>query len=340
MVTPPSLKSGDTIAIAAPARKISYDELAPALALFESWDLKVKLSPNVYSIDHQYAGTDEQRFSDLQMLLDDTTVKAIFCARGGYGLIRIIDKLDFTIFKEHPKWLIGYSDITILHSHIHSKLGIESIHATMPINYNPEIEATTQSMSALKEVLFGSTPEYRVKPNGLNKTGQSRGPIIGGNLSILYSLIGSDSDVDTVGKILFIEDIDEYLYHIDRMMLSLKRASKLDNLAGLIVGGFTKMRDNDIPFGKHAWEIIYEHVKDYKYPVIFDFPSGHTPLNLPLIMGREVHIEVSSYSESMVKFLQPTHSKYQNLKNIIKPTLFIVSGFLVLYLIYWLLLNL
>lgn len=338
MITPPFLKSGDTIAIAAPARKISPEELHPAINTFESWGLKVVLPSNIYAVYNQFAGTDEQRIADMQTLLDDDNIRAIVCARGGYGTVRNIDKLDFTRFRLSPKWIIGYSDITILHSHIQENLDIETLHATMPINFKNGKTGTDESIAGLKDCLFGEPPSYNIPGNPYNRKGLAQGILTGGNLSILYSQLGTASDVDTTGKILFIEDIDEYLYHIDRMMITLKRNGKLDNLAALVAGGFTDMRDNDIPFGKTANEIIRECVDEYKYPVIFDFPAGHQSLNLPLIMGREATIEVSQ--DARLIFKEPLPYKgFRKFKNLIKPVLFVVSGFILLYLLYALVLG-
>lgn len=338
MITPPFLKTGDTIAITAPARKITPEELQPAISTFESWGLKVILPPNLFAIYHQFAGTDEQRNADMQSLLDNDDVRAIMCARGGYGTGRNIDNLDFTRFRLSPKWIIGYSDITVLHSHVQENLSIETIHATMPINFLTENEETQDSIAGLRSCLFGETPTYKISGNPLNRTGTALGILTGGNLSILYSQLGTPSDIDTNGKVLFIEDIDEYLYHIDRMMITLKRNNKLDNLAGLVVGAFTDMRDNDIPFGKTAEEIICECVNEFKYPIIFNFPAGHQPLNLPLILGREATIEVSQNAHLIFK--EPLPSKgFRKFRNLIKPTLFVIGGFFLLYLLYALVLG-
>lgn len=287
MTRPPNLKKGDKIGIAAPARKISKEELQYALDLFTGWGLEIVFGKNLFNEDHQFSGTDEQRSSDLQSMLDDSSIKAIISARGGYGTIRIIDKLDFTEFRKHPKWMIGYSDMTVLHSHIHN-FGIETLHATMPINFSKNKEAT----ETLRKVLFGEKLFSEFGSHPLNRKGSAEGELVGGNLSLLYALTGSISDVDTKGKILFIEDLDEYLYHIDRMMINLKRSGRLENLKGLIVGGMTDMKDNTIPFGKTAEEIILDAVQEYEYPVCFNFPAGHIDRNLGLVFGRKVKLEV------------------------------------------------
>ncbi len=287
LIQPRYLKRGDTIGIIATARKISTEEINPAIAIIKSWGLEVELGNNLFNADNQFSGTDQERANDLQILLNDTSIKAIISARGGYGTVRIVDQIDFTTFIKNPKWIIGYSDITVLHSHIHN-LGIETLHATMPINFSKNAEA----LESLRKALFGEVIKYEIETNALNRKGIAEGELIGGNLSILYSLSGSISDIDTTGKILFLEDLDEYLYHIDRMMMNLKRAGKLSHLAGLVVGGMTDMKDNTVPFGKTAEEIILDAVKEYNYPVCFNFPAGHIDRNLALLFGKKVKLEV------------------------------------------------
>lgn len=288
---PELLKAGDGVAIVATARKISEAELAPSIQLFESWGLRVMLPKNIYAECNQFAGTDEQRAADLQWALDNEDVKAVICARGGYGTVRIIDKIDFTKFAQSPKWVVGYSDVTVLHSHIHTLLGIPTLHATMPLNIpSDSIEKRYPSIEALREALFeGKVSEQWDAGCGMRETGC--GVLVGGNLSILYSLCGSASDIDTEGKILFIEDLDEYLYHIDRMMQNLKRTGKLKGLKGLLVGGMSDMHDNTIPFGRNAEEIVMDAVKEYDYPVWLNAPVGHIGTeNRALILGEEVNI--------------------------------------------------
>ena len=288
---PELLKAGDGVAIVATARKISEAELVPSIQLFESWGLRVMLPKNIYAECDQFAGTDEQRAADLQWALDNEDVKAVICARGGYGTVRIIDKIDFTKFAQSPKWVVGYSDVTVLHSHIHTLLGIPTLHATMPLNIPADsLEKRYPSIEALREALFeGKVSERWDAGNGVWETGC--GVLVGGNLSILYSLCGSASDIDTEGKILFIEDLDEYLYHIDRMMQNLKRTGKLKGLKGLLVGGMSDMHDNTIPFGRTAEEIVMDAVKEYDYPVWLNAPVGHIGTeNRALILGEEVNI--------------------------------------------------
>ncbi|MCX6242161.1 MAG: LD-carboxypeptidase [Bacteroidetes bacterium] len=296
MIQPPYLKRGDKIAILAPARRISFDEVHPAMKLFQKWGLEVILGSYVFNNENQFAGTDAQRMKDLQVMLDDASIRAIICARGGYGSVRIIDNLDFTKFIKHPKWIVGYSDITVLHSHIHRHFGIETLHATMPVNM-PESQLHNRSVETFRKALFGEEIVYARRPGPLDRTGAGEGILAGGNLSILYSLMGSHSQIDTRGKILFLEDIDEYLYHIDRMMMNLKRAGMLKELKGLIVGSMQDMKDNIVPFGKTAQQIIFEAVKEYKYPVCFDFPAGHCPENVAMILGRRVKLIVDEEVE-------------------------------------------
>jgi muramoyltetrapeptide carboxypeptidase len=292
MVTPPFLQPGDTVAIVSTARKITKSDLDPALQLLAKWGLKAVLGHTIGAEDHQYAGDDSLRTRDFQAMLDNPNVKAIWCARGGYGTVRMVDDLDFSEFITSPKWIIGYSDITVLHSHIHN-FGIETLHAQMPL----EIEKkTVVAQDSIFEVLFGKT--YRLTFSGnhtQNRYGTAQGTLVGGNLSVLYSLGGSVSDINTRDKILFIEDLDEYLYHIDRMLQNFKRSGKLEHLAGLIVGGMTQMHDNTIPFGKTPREIVMDAVGVYSYPVCFDFPAGHINDNRALILGREVQLSVKEH---------------------------------------------
>ena len=299
MKTPCYIKRGDKIGIVSTALRISKEEIYPAVKIFKEWGLEVVLGKHLFEEYNQFAGTDEQRTTDLQQMLDENSVKAIICARGGYGTVRIIDKLNFSNFIKKPKWIAGYSDVTVLHSHIHSNFGIETLHSTMPLNIS-ENKFTEESLESFRKALFGEKINYSLKTSSLSRKGKAEGILVGGNLSILYSLIRTKSDINTNGKILFIEDLDEYLYHIDRMMMNFKRAGKLKNLAGLIVGGMSEMNDNKIPFGKTANKIIAETVAEYNYPVCFDFPAGHKNDNRVLILGREIKFNVDENVE--VKF--------------------------------------
>lgn len=335
MITPPYLKSGDKIAIVATARKVSPAEMDVAITTMRSWGLQVVTGPHLFGENNQYSGTDEERASDLQMMLDDTGIKAIVCARGGYGTVRIIDQLDFSTFEQHPKWIVGYSDITVLHSHIQTQFGIETLHATMPINF-PD-EGTEAATGSLRKALFGETIEYHIPANSMNLPGNVSGVLTGGNLSILYSLADSSSDIQTQDKILFIEDLDEYLYHIDRMMINLKRSGKLSGIKGLIVGGLTKMNDNTVPFGKKAEQIIAEYALEAGIPVCFNFPAGHIADNRALIMGREVRLDIDSNGVSLL-FLPTgeTAGSVNSFRKILKPALIFLGFFAFIYLILYL----
>ena len=295
MKHPDFLKPGDCIGIIAPARKVSRAELLDGIKILEGWGFTVKQGKYLYGDHHQYSGTDAERAEDFQLMLDDPSVKAIISARGGYGTVRIIDRLDFSKFIKKPKWIAGYSDMTVIHNHLHSNFQIASVHGCMVFNMQKEKfdKKSVESVGkALTGVRLNHSFESPLAVKTLNKKGNAKGILCGGNLSLLYALSGSKSDIDTNGKILFIEDLDEYLYHIDRMMMQLKRCGKLENLAGLIVGGMSDMRDNAIPFGKNAEEIISEHMSGFNYPVCFGFPAGHVKRNLALIMGSEVELNV------------------------------------------------
>lgn len=262
-------------------------EMDPGIALAESWGLEVVLGPHVFNRHNHFAGTDQERTTDLQLALDNTNIKSIWCSRGGYGTVRIIDQIDFSAFKKVPKWIIGFSDITTLHSHIQN-LGIASIHATMPGGMK---SATDEAKQTLYKALFGYSYGFEIPSDPLNKPGSAKGILVGGNLSIINSMIGSDSEINMFGKILFIEDVGEDLYRVDRMMYTLKRAGALRNLKGLIVGDFSYVIEKDTLFGGTHREIILNAVKEYNYPVIFNFPAGHISDNRTLIFGKEIKIE-------------------------------------------------
>ncbi|MDR1006599.1 MAG: LD-carboxypeptidase [Bacteroidales bacterium] len=293
---PPFLKKGDKIAIVAPARKISLDEISAAQKVFESWGLNVIIGKTINTNSHtQLSADDNKRAEDLQTFLDREDIAAIVCARGGYGCVKIIDRLDFTSFIKYPKWLIGYSDFTIFLSHLYYCNAYQSLHATMPINILSDTQKNCCALTSLKETLFGiNTPVINWKSNYIIE-GKASAEVICGNLSVLYSLIGSKSFLSTTGKILLIEDLDEYLYHIDRMITALDRAGKLAHLSGLIVGSFTQMHDNDTPFGKNVYEIISDIVAKYGYPLAFDIPVGHIgENNHAIINGAHTVIEITS----------------------------------------------
>ena len=288
MRTPPYLKKGDTVAITCPAKKLPVP-IDDAVRLLESWGLNVVLGETVHASWNQFAGTDELRAADFQGFLDDHSVKAIFAARGGYGTIRIIDAVDFTEFEANPKWIIGFSDITILHSHIHAVYNTQSIHGQMPLTIP---DGSRISLETLRKALFNEPYEIEYESIVENRTGEGSGILTGGNLTLLQMMSGSVSEQDYKDKILFLEDVGEYLYSIDRMIISLKRAGILAGLKGLIIGGFTDLKDNDIPFGQTAEQIIMDHVKEFDYPVCFNFPAGHIEDNRALIFGRGVILKV------------------------------------------------
>ena len=297
MITPPYLEDGSTIGITSTARKISKGELQFAIDKLEAMGFKVLIGSSIGLEDHQFAGNDKQRAHSFQELLDNEDVKAILCARGGYGTVRILDLVNWKIIRKNPKWICGYSDVTVLHSYLHQNLNMQTLHCSMPINFEKN---SPDSIKDLMNSLTGKTDQISFEANLLNRKGNADGILVGGNLSILYSLLGSDSQIDTKGKILFIEDLDEYLYHIDRMMMALKRSGMLANLSGLVVGGMTKMNDNDIPFGKTALEIIKEHVQEFNFPVAFGIPSGHQDHNLPLVFGNNYHLNVDQDQTSLI----------------------------------------
>jgi len=293
---PPFLQKGDKIAITCPAKKLPHP-MTDAIKLLESWGLEVVLGDTVTASYHQFAGDDAFRAKDLQRFIDDDSIKAIIAARGGYGTVRMIDMVDFTRFAENPKWITGFSDITLLHAHIFANFGTPSIHGQMPMTIP---DASRRSLDTLRKALFGEEIGYELAPNNLNRNGNGRGILIGGNLSLLLSLSGSVSDLDYAGKILFIEDISEYLYAIDRMLRTLKRAGKLSQLKGLIVGGFSDVKDNDIPFGQNVPEIVMDIVREYDYPVCFDFPAGHVADNCSLILGTSLNLSVNDEGASVI----------------------------------------
>ena len=289
---PPFLKQGDRVIILASARKISRQELSDTISLLENKGLKVCLGESINAEENQFAGSDQLRARDLQRAIDDKEIKAVFFARGGYGSVRIIDMVDFSPLETNPKWLIGYSDVTAILNHVYFKHSVASLHAIMPVNIKSEIYSSS-SIESLFNLLFGKEFSFSSKSDFVQKNCKVSGRIIGGNLSVLYSLLGSESFTQTDDLILLIEDLDEYLYHIDRMMQALKRAGKLKNLKALLVGAMTQMHDNTIPFGKTAYQIIEETVKQYNYPKIFGASIGHIEeRNNAVIIGGEMEVEV------------------------------------------------
>lgn len=293
MILPAFLKPGDEIALVSPGKIILESELEEAFSFFKSWGLRVHLGKNALNKWNRFAGRDEDRLSDFQNALDNPDIKAIICNRGGYGSIRIISDLNFSQLDKTPKWIVGYSDVTVFHSHLHTQLNMCSIHGTMPLNMVSHPDRMT-SIEKLKDVLFGNIDSNSSKSNPLNRIGTITGKVVGGNLSILASLVGTQQDIHTEGKILFIEDLCEELYHLDRMMYQLKNSGKFEKLAGLVVGSFSDMTDVSSWFDSNmnAYQIIAEHVKDFSFPVAFNFPGGHEAKNYPLVLGRNYELVV------------------------------------------------
>jgi len=292
--TPPYLQPGDTIGIVCPAGYMSLEKAAECIrVLREEWGYNVKIGKTLGGASTTYfSGTDEERLIDLQRMLDDDEVKAILCGRGGYGTGRIIEQLDFKKFKKNPKWIIGFSDITVLHSHLYSNYYIASLHAPMAAAFN-EAGYINRYVQSLRSALQGTWARYTCEPHPFNRAGEAIGELVGGNLSLIAHLVGSDSDIKTKGRILFLEDIGEYSYNIDRMMYQLKRSGKLKNLAGLIIGGFTDMKDTERPFGKDVYEIIRDIIEEYNYPVCFGFPVSHEKENYALKIGAGYKLKIT-----------------------------------------------
>lgn len=295
---PPYLKPGDSIGITCPAGHMLAEELEPALAALQSWGFKLRLGSTVGKRDFTFGGTDEERRADLQQMLDDPSLQAILCARGGYGCIRIIDQLDFRQFVAKPKWIVGFSDITVIHAHLNHNYRIASIHSKMcnsfPYRMNEIEEEQRNSILSIRTALSGDRVEYPVSADPGNKNGTGTGLLAGGNLKTIETLAGTASDLRTDGMILFVEDVGEYLYSIDRMFYSLKRTGKLDRLSGLLVGGFkVKPDDPGDEFGRSVYNIVLDQVSPYSYPVCFNFPVGHQKVNYALKCGVMHQLTVS-----------------------------------------------
>lgn len=298
---PPYLKAGDTVAIVAPSGilKNRAREIEQAKALLKSWGLYSVVGKHVFNQANHFAGTDDERCEDFQNALDDPKIKAIWCARGGYGSVRILDKLDYSKFKEHPKWVIGYSDITALHNQIHNQ-GVESIHAMMCTSLQDDPETIKETISTFKDAIFGNPLSYVLDGSKYNKSGNATAPIVGGNLSILYSMLESKTSINTAGKILFIEEIGEYRYHLDRMLQSLKRAGYFDNCKGVIIGDITKVRKNTTLWGSSTEQLILDVLSDYNFPVAFNMPAGHEKDNRALILGKIVDLTVKNGQSTII----------------------------------------
>lgn len=290
MKFPSRLREGDTVGIVAPARRISPAQLEPAIVLLTSWGLKVRLGPHIFSAKHTYlAGTDSERLEDFQSMVNDPEVKAIFCARGGYGSTRIVDEIDFTPLKKSPKWIVGFSDITAFHLRL-TAMNIASIHATMPIFFGQE--QAQSSVDSIRDILFEGRCDISMPPVEYNRTGKATGPVVGGNLSLITDSLNTPTEPDTDGRILVVEEVDEYLYKLDRMFTQLRRAGKLRALAGLLVGHMTDMKNPELAFGETVEEIVLHAVRDYAYPVAFSFPSGHENPNHAWVEGGVATLDV------------------------------------------------
>ena len=294
-IIPPYLKPGDTIGIVCPAGYMPFEKAQTCIETFIGWGFKVIPGKTLGHQFNYFSGTDEERLTDLQQMMDDANIKAIFCARGGYGMGRIIDQLDFKKIRAHPKWVIGFSDITVLHSHLYRNYKIASLHAPMAAAFNDD-EFKNQYVQSLRDALIGRKADYNVEGNILNQKGKASGILVGGNLSLLAHLVGTSSDIKIKNKILFIEDVGEYIYNVDRMMYQLKRSGKLEELKGLIVGKFTDMKDTTVPFGQTTEDLIKEIVKEYGYPVCFGFPVSHDKENYALKIGVKYKLNVSATS--------------------------------------------
>ncbi|CAM4230601.1 muramoyltetrapeptide carboxypeptidase [Pedobacter westerhofensis] len=304
-IIPPYLKPGNTIGITSPAGYIGLEEIRSSVALMESWGFKVQVGQSIGKKDFTYGGTDTERAADLQQMLDDPQIGAVICARGGYGLVRIIDQINFRSFVKHPKWVIGFSDVTVLHTHIHGNFNIATLHSKMcnsfPDDWAKAEPIQISTILSVRQALTGEDFKYTVPATTSNREGRGRGQLVGGNLSIIESVAGTVSDLNTEGKILFVEDTGEYLYTIDRMFWGLKRRGKLDRLAGLVIGGFKlKPDDSGEEFGKSIEQIVMEKVSEYNYPVCFDFPVGHQRNNMALKCGVQHILEVGA-GESILR---------------------------------------
>ncbi len=304
----PYLKKGDIVGITCPSGYITLEDVQPAINKMKEWGFGIRVGDTVGAKDFTFAGTDEERINDFQKMLDDPSIKAIMLGRGGYGAVRIIDKIDFTTFEKKPKWIIGFSDATVFHLHINHNYGIATIHSKMcnsfPDDFLKAEQTQIDSIDSIRQCLIGDVMKYNCPSNAKNRCGEASGQLIGGNLSIIENLAGSISDVHTAGKILFIEEVEEYLYNIDRMLWNLKRSGKFDKLKGLIVGGFNKIKPDDPgeEFGKTVYEMIIEKVKEYDYPVCFDFPVGHQKENYALKCGVRHKLIVSEEGTTLLNY--------------------------------------
>ena len=302
MIQPKFLKTGDTVAIVAPSGilKNRQREVKQAVDLLKSWGLNTVVGKHVFSKDNHFAGTDEQRCEDFQKAMDDPKISAIWCARGGYGTVRILDKLDYSKFKQNPKWLIGYSDITALHNQFHNK-GFQSIHSLMCVSLTKDLDEIKETIDTFKSTIFGKSINYTLEGSDYNRVGETTGELVGGNLTILHTMLGSETSIDTSGKILFIEEIGEYKYHIDRMLQSMKRAGYFDNLKGLVVGDMSKMRKNTTLWGTSVEQLILDALSEYDFPIAFNMPAGHEKDNRALVLGAKINLKVDK-AQSLITY--------------------------------------
>ncbi|REE17056.1 muramoyltetrapeptide carboxypeptidase [Winogradskyella pacifica] len=302
LIQPPYLKAGDTVAIVAPSGilKSRVGEVQDAVKLLESWGLHAIVGKHVFNQFNHFAGTDAERCEDLQNAMDDPKISAIWCARGGYGTVRILDKLNYSKFKKNPKWIIGYSDITALHNQVHNE-GFQSLHAIMCVSLTKDLNAIKESVETFKSAIFGNPENYTLKGSNYNRVGETSGELVGGNLTMLHTMLGSKESIDTSGKILFIEEIGEYKYHIDRMLQSMKRAGYFDDLNGLVVGDMSRMRKNTTLWGTSVEQLILDALEDYDFPITFNMPAGHEKDNRALVLGRTLELKVGK-EQSTLKF--------------------------------------
>ncbi|WP_243652157.1 S66 peptidase family protein [Mariniflexile fucanivorans] len=301
LMRPPYLKAGDTVAIVAPSGVLRNrtSEVEQAKNLLKSWGLHAVVGKNVFNQNNHFAGTDAERAEDLQKAMDDSKISAIWCARGGYGTVRILDKLNYSKFKKNPKWVIGYSDITALHNQVHNE-GFESLHAMMCTSLQDDNSTISETISTFKDALFGKPLAYTLEGSKYNKTGTTSGQLVGGNLTILHTMLGSKTSIETSGKILFIEEIGEYEYHIDRMLQSLKRAGYFENCKGVLVGDITKVRRNTTAWGVPVQQLILDVLAEYNFPIAFNMPAGHEKDNRALILGRMVELVVEKEKSKVI----------------------------------------
>ncbi|MEO5781660.1 MAG: LD-carboxypeptidase [Ginsengibacter sp.] len=293
MTIPPYLQKGDTVGLVCPAGFMALEKVQTAINTLQQWGFKVYVGKTVGGTSENYfSGSDTERLNDLQQMMDNKNIKAIMCARGGYGMGRIIDELNFKKFKKNPKWIIGFSDITVLHSHLFTNYNIASLHAPMAAAFNDN-QYKNEFVESLHKVLIGEEKSYECEAHPFNKNGKAAGRLVGGNLSLLAHLVGTASDINTKNKILFIEDIGEYIYNVDRMLYQLKRSGKLEKIAGLIIGKFSDMKDTERPFGQTTEEVIRDVVKEYDYPICFNFPVSHEKENYALKIGVEYELTIA-----------------------------------------------